>query len=228
MNTKDKAASAREEIEQMLPWHAAGALNRREARLIEEALEQDASLAHQYELVREELAETIHLNETLGAPSSRAMEKLMAGIAAEARPVRTRSTASLWHRVSERLSSLSPATLAWSATAAAAIIAIQAGLLTSFTVGERSGAQFETASSGAPTSTAAGQFALVGFVPQASAADITRWLEENKLVIVEGPRAGGLFRVRVAEAGVPADEVARRLERLRGESAVVRLIAPTR
>jgi hypothetical protein len=33
--------------------------------------------------VREELAETIHLNETLGAPSARAMEKLFDAIDAE-------------------------------------------------------------------------------------------------------------------------------------------------
>jgi hypothetical protein len=36
-----------------------------------------------YDLVRQELAETIHLNETLGAPSERAMEKLFIAIEAE-------------------------------------------------------------------------------------------------------------------------------------------------
>ena len=36
-----------------------------------------------YDLVRQELAETIHLNETLGVPSARAMEKLFAAIEAE-------------------------------------------------------------------------------------------------------------------------------------------------
>jgi hypothetical protein len=34
-------------------------------------------------LVRQEIAETIHLNETLGAPSERAVEKLFAAIEAE-------------------------------------------------------------------------------------------------------------------------------------------------
>jgi hypothetical protein len=38
----------------------------------------------QYDFVREELGETIHLNETLYAPSARAMEKLVAAIDAEA------------------------------------------------------------------------------------------------------------------------------------------------
>src|SRR5205807_5783990 len=73
----------RQEIERLLPWHAAGTLSRREADLVERALAGDTELAHRYDLVRQELAETIHLNETLGAPSERAMEKLFAAIEAE-------------------------------------------------------------------------------------------------------------------------------------------------
>ena len=40
-------------------------------------------LAQRYELVRQELAGAVLLNETLGAPSARAMEKLSAAISAE-------------------------------------------------------------------------------------------------------------------------------------------------
>ena len=36
---------------------------------VEKALRQDPGLARQLDLVREEFAETIHFNETLGAPS---------------------------------------------------------------------------------------------------------------------------------------------------------------
>jgi hypothetical protein len=73
----------RQEIEELLPWHAARTLSRREADLVERALAADAELARRYDLVRQELGETIHLNETLGAPSARAMEKLLAAIEAE-------------------------------------------------------------------------------------------------------------------------------------------------
>jgi hypothetical protein len=73
----------RHEIESMLPWHAAGTLGRRDAERVERALAEDGELARRYELVREELAETIRLNEMLGAPSARAMEKLFAAIDAE-------------------------------------------------------------------------------------------------------------------------------------------------
>ena len=53
------------------------------AERVERALAEDNELAQRYELVREDLAETIRLNEMLGAPSARAMEKLFAAIDAE-------------------------------------------------------------------------------------------------------------------------------------------------
>ena len=82
MNTKNKEPE-QSDIEELLPWHAAGTLSRRDAQRVEEALASDAELARRYALVREELGETIHLNETLGAPSAHAMEKLFAKIDAE-------------------------------------------------------------------------------------------------------------------------------------------------
>src|SRR5438094_9040197 len=92
----------RRKIEELLPWHATGALHRRDADGVEQALAGDRELARRYELVREELAETIHLNETLGAPSARAMEKLFAAIdAEEARSPRHRRSFDLGQRVSE-------------------------------------------------------------------------------------------------------------------------------
>ena len=73
----------RHKIEELLPWHATGTLSHRDADRVEQALAGDRELARRYELVRQELAETTLLNETLGAPSARAMEKLFAAINAE-------------------------------------------------------------------------------------------------------------------------------------------------
>jgi anti-sigma-K factor RskA len=73
----------RHEVEELLPWYATGTLSGRDAQRVEQALAGDRELARRYELVRRELAETTHLNQTLGAPSARAMEKLFAAINAE-------------------------------------------------------------------------------------------------------------------------------------------------
>src|ERR671924_794363 len=118
MNTISKEPEPRE-IEALLPWYAAGTLSRRDADRVEQALAGDRELARQYDLVREELAETIHLNESLGAPSARAMEKLFAAIdAEEARAPRRQRSFDIGARITEFLSGFTPRTLAWSAAAA--------------------------------------------------------------------------------------------------------------
>ena len=77
MNTTND--SERGDIEDLLPWHAAGTLDYREAQSVEAALASDPELARRYELVREELAQTIHLNEfsgrTVGARHGRAVRQ---------------------------------------------------------------------------------------------------------------------------------------------------------
>jgi len=115
------------EIEMLLPWHAAGTLNARDARRVEEALASDPELARQYAAIRGEYEETIHLNESLGAPSARAMQRLLAAIDAE--PARATSSLPLSARISTFFASLSPRTLAWSASLGAIALLLQAGII---------------------------------------------------------------------------------------------------
>jgi hypothetical protein len=222
MNGMKQEAPERQEIEELLPWHAAGTLSRRDAQRVEDALARDPELARRYALVRDELGETIHLNETLGAPSARALETLSAKIDAE--PARRQAaTFNLGSRIAEFFASLSPRTLAWSASAAALAILLQAGLITGVMLKETKTAGYETAS--APTTdSGAGAFALIRFAPQASSDDVTRFLEANKLSIAAGPMAGGLYRVRIAVTGIPKGELARIIKKLQ-EDKVVGFIA---
>ena len=120
--------SPHSEIEELLPWHAAGTLSAREAQSVEAALERDPELKRRYELVREELAQTIHLNETLGAPSARAMTELFAKIDAEPKR-RAAPSLNLGARMAAFFDSLSPRTLAWSAGAAALAIVLQPAVI---------------------------------------------------------------------------------------------------
>ena len=125
---KKEASELPEDIELLLPWHAAGTLSRRDAARVEQALANDNVLAARYELVREELGEAIRLNENLGAPSARAMEALFQKIDAE--PKREmKSNFSLGAWLTEMFASFSPRTLAYGATAAALAIVLQAGIL---------------------------------------------------------------------------------------------------
>ena len=132
------------EIEVLLPWHAAGTLNARDARRVDEALARDPELARQYAVIREEYAETISLNESLGAPSARAMQKLFAAIDGE--PARTPSVSlNLSARISEFFAALSPRTLAWSASLGALALLLQAGVIGAVLVKNQT-SSFQTAS----------------------------------------------------------------------------------
>ena len=212
--------SEREEIEALLPWHAAGTLSRRDAQKVEQALASDTDLATQYSLIRDELVETIGLNESLGVPSARAMQKLMADIEADASTARrTRPSFNLGEWLSEKLSSFSPRTLAWSASAAALAIVLQAGLLAGMFVNERQGdATFKTASvernqAVKPTE------AMIGFTPQANIAEITKLMQAYKMAIVDGP-ASDMYTVRFAMTGMPKEELGRVLKQLQDEKTV--------
>ena len=222
MNTTNKETHS--DIEELLPWHAAGTLSRRDAQRVEEALAGDPELARRFAMVREELGETILLNETLGAPSAHAMEKLFAKIDAE--PLRKQAVSlNLGARVSEFFASLSPRTLAWSAGAAAIAILLQAGLIAGITIKEKSAGGYETASAPS-TDPGVGAFTIIRFAPQATQDDVTKFLEANKLQVAAGPMSGGLYKVRVAVTGLPKAELARIVKKLQ-EDKVVGFIATT-
>lgn len=224
MNTTKNQAP--DEIEELLPWHAAGTLSRREAERVDEALARDPELARRYELVREEFGETIHLNETLGAPSTRALDKLMRQIDAE--PKRAAMSFNLGARISEFFASLTPRTVAWSAAAAAVAIVLQAGLIAGVVMNQPTvGGGYQTASAPATTQAPApGAHALIRFAPQASAAAITQFLAGHKISIVDGPAAGGLYRVRLGDASLPQAERDKLIQTLQADK-VVGFIAKT-
>jgi anti-sigma-K factor RskA len=216
------------EIEMLLPWHAAGTLNARDVRRVEEALGRDSELAKQYAVIREEYAETIDLNESLGAPSARAMQNLFAAIDAE--PARKPSASlNLASRVSRFFASLSPRTLAWSASLGALALLLQAGVIGAVLVKNQSATyQVASLSTNEPVTRALGgespPRALVRFVPDARVADITALLDHYQASIVDGAK-GGLFRLQFGNKAMTKDEAASLLSRLQGEKIVSLAVA---
>ena len=219
-------------IEMLLPFHAAGTLSARDARRVEDALASDPELARQYAVIREEYAETISLNESLGAPSARAMAKLFAAIDEE--PVRKPSlSVSLSARISEFFARLSPRTLAWSASLGAVALLLQAGVIGAVLMKNQT-ASFQTASlslnePSAPitrdlASSAAPTRALVRFAPEARIADITALLDSYQASIVDGAK-GGMFRLQFGNKAMSKDETAGLIGRLQREKIVSLAVA---
>jgi anti-sigma-K factor RskA len=221
MMSLNREAPQRQDIEALLPWHAAGTLSRRDSDRVEQALASDRELARRYELVREELNETIHLNETLGAPSARAMEKLFAAIDAEAPVAKRASSFNFMSRVVEFMSSFSPRTLAYAGTAAAIALMVQAAVLTTVVVRDQSGQSNMTLASHDNGS----QRAVVRFSANASLADVTRFLDVNKAAVVHGPTRGGMYEIQLAGSPMSEPEFTNALQRMRAESRIVEFIA---
>ena len=215
------------EIEMLLPFHAAGTLSARDAKRVEDALARDGDLARQYAVIQEEYAETIGLNESLGAPSARAMTKLFAAIDGE--PARKPSMSS---RISAGISgffaSLSPRTLAWSASLGGLVLLLQAGVIGTVLVKNEQPGTFQTASlsMNEPITRSLvpeAPRALVKFAPDARVADITTLLDLYQASIVDA--RGGMFRLQFGTKAMSKDEVAGLINRLKGEKIVSLAVA---
>jgi len=206
------------EVELLLPWHAAGTLDPNEMKEVEAALASNPELVARYEWARAEFAEETAIGDAAGEPSPADIKTLFAKI--DAMPARRNQTASgLSERIAQFLASLSPRTLGWSAMAAALAIVLQAAVLGGIAFHEKTPGSYQTASvpSAAP---ADGTYVLIRFTPQATAADISTFLEANELSIVSGPSGGQLYQVRVASKKLSGDELPRVIGRLQKDKVV--------
>ncbi len=190
------------DVEALLPWHAAGTLSTRDIRRVEEALARDPDLAKQYAVIRDEYIETILLNESLGAPSLGALQKLFAAIDAEPALSVPIARLGLWARVSQFFSDLSPRTLAAAGAVGALVVVLQAGVIAAMRTKDDGGQSFRTASHSAPDAlltrglaVEVGSKALVRFAPDARMSDISNFLDTYQATIVSVSR-NGLFQLR--------------------------------
>ena len=121
------------------------------------------------------------------------------------------------------------------------IVLLQAGVITRLVMQEHESAAppvqaaaaadmptFETAS--APIVTRGlevDSYALVRFAPQASIADINKFLDAHDAAIVDGPKAGGVYRVRVAHGSLSRQQLARVVKELEADKSIVSFAAPS-
>jgi hypothetical protein len=217
---KTFAGAGPTDAEMLLPWYAAGTLGPHATRQVESALAHNVALRRQYELIREELTETIRLNESLGAPTARVGERLKGALVADAAtPLRKKNASTRWRRPRSWLLGLSPHGLKWSVPIAVLALLLQVGL-----IGDLSG--LFRISDGVDRKPANDVYAFVSFAPEAGSSDITRFLHAHRAQVVEGPRANGIYKIRV-EGSLSEDDVAALLEDIRQPNDVVRFIGTT-
>jgi hypothetical protein len=214
----------RAELEELLPFYANGRISAADKSRIDKALASNAELRARLEIVREDMAETALLNESLGAPSPRALDRLMAGIEAEPRqaPLMARARGGMIAWLGRWLAAQPPRRLAYAGAAALAIMVVQGAVLTGLALRGGSGG-FETAS--APTQ-ASERYVLLSFSPDAKASDIAAFFRRYEASVVDGPRANGFFKVRVGDAKLSTAQVDAIAARMKAEAGIVSFVAP--
>jgi anti-sigma factor RsiW len=223
MNTNE--SDGNRALADLLPFYATGKLPLADMQRIEVALAGDAALRRELALVEEEQIATVQANEMLGLPSSGAANRFFAAL--EAEPARTTPRAlakDVFAWIGERLQSLAPRQMAYAGTAAALLLLAQAGYIGVLLHGE-SGEIYRQAS--VDGATGEGSFAMLAFMPEAKAVDVSRLLEAAHAVVVDGPRAGGFFKVRIGAKDMPKADRDAVLARIAAEKTIVRFVAPS-
>jgi anti-sigma factor RsiW len=224
MNAQSVEDTEREEIEMLLPWYVTGRLDPVDLAKVEAYLAAHPQFARQLDLAREEREETVAANEALGFPPAGAAERIMAALPA-ARPgwaVLRALTAAL-QQLGDLFAAPTAAAVRWAAVAAAVLLALQAVAIVTL-MSERSGT-YQTASG---PQAGDGISVLVTFAEEAKASAISQLLTDFDATIVDGPKAGGVYKVRLrTEDRSPAAREAL-VRRLAERRDIVRAVLPSR
>jgi anti-sigma-K factor RskA len=220
MSEKPSTLSEREEIELLLPWYVMGRLDQADAAKVETALARDPSLERQFQLIREEHDQSAHGNEAIpDRPASKA-DRLMRDLARRQAP-RAASTPSVWDRLTDFFALPELGAVRWAAAAAALVIVLQAGVISTLTLRQSGG---YLPASGETVTGDRGTVALVGFVGGATTQAVIDLLAGHDMAILDGPNASGAFTVRIGPQTMSEAERDAKIEALRGRGDVVAVV----
>ncbi len=236
MTDRDTLPDDQDEIDLLLPWYATDRLSPEERERVRRALDAEPARETRLALAREEQGETIAVAEALPRPSGRARDDLFARIEAiegarnRAKPASAQpggvaaGPAGLAARLLAWIETLGPRPIALAGFAAALLVVVQTGWIAGTLVAPTGGGTYTTASHDEARD---GSFALVAFAPGATAAQITALLAEREMTIADGPRAGGLYRVRLSAKALGPQERDGLIALLRARPDVVGFVAPS-
>jgi hypothetical protein len=210
----------REEIEMLLPWYATGSLSRADMARVESYLARHPHVARQLDLVRDEQAQAVAANERAGWPSAGAVERLMAALPGGS-PRRAGALRFQWIR--DFFAFPTAGGVRWAAAGVAALLAVQTAAIATLLLSDRGGS-YQVASG--QQGGGEGVSALIAFTDEATAPAISRLLAEFSANIVDGPKAGGLYTIRLRMEDRSLAEV--QLRRLQERRDIVRSVLRTR
>jgi anti-sigma factor RsiW len=210
----------REEIEKLLPWYVTGRLGLADTSRVESYLRQHPQMLTHLSLMRAEREETKRANEAIWPPTGLA-DRLMASVS----PTRMRlSGRGLLSSFGQFFSKPTARGVRWAAVAAGLVVLAQAAVITTLLM--RDGDHTYQVAAGA--SQGNGVAALIAFSDDAKAQDIAQLLAEFDARIVDGPKPGGLYQIRMRSFEKSRRARDALLNRLAGRREVVRTVLPSR
>ena len=222
MSKSTDTTTERDDIEMLLPWYVTGKLDAADRTRVEAYLTSTPDLARQVDLIRAEQTEARRVNEALRAPASLTVERLLAAVPG---PHKAGAMSRVATMIRAFFTMPSAGMVRLAATAAGVVMLLQAATV-GYLLSERPSAGYQQASGG-PSATLPGRFALVRFADAATAKEIATTLADLEMSVVEGPRQGALFRVRLGEADLSDDARDARIDALRRRTNVVSLVTPS-
>ncbi len=218
MTNETEVLSEADEFEALLPWFVSGKISAADKAKVDAYLAQHPEVRAHIALARDEADDIFAANAQIEAPRD-ALDKLKASLATSPSARLHSVKASLIDKLGLFLSELAPRQLAYAGISAALAIAVLGGSLGSLLSGGQ-GAGYQTAA-GPGASAVKGTFALVTFQAAASAGNLSAFLSENKITIVDGPKAGGVFRVRLSDDVLSNNETGAALAKLKSRADLV-------
>jgi len=237
--TSASAATQRpdDDLELLLPFYAAGKLSPPETRRIEARLTGDAGFRRRLDLIEEERGQTVLLNDSIAPPLSATRERLFAMIDAEiaATPAGRaahqgnhdgiaaggqeglRGGLRAW--LAGLAAAITPRAMGYAVAGLAALAIVQAGVLAHLASAGRDRPDVYVTAS-APVAPG-GVHVLARFAPGVTMTAVAAWLRDNGMRIVDGPKPGDLWRLRIAADAAGKEAAMRKLQASPGVFATV-------
>jgi hypothetical protein len=209
-------------IEQLLPWYVTRKLEASELIEVENALKRFPELRAQLELIRAEMTDTVKLNETTAMPRAGATERFMGLVQKDLQRPAPEKPA-LFKGLLEWLALQLAGPPRWAVAAAVLAIVVQAALIGGLVV-ERQGSGFHTAGGG--ESLSEGTLVLARFSDGVTMAVLTERLAALDIAIVDGPKAGGLFTLRIGPDDMTVSKRDKKIAALKANSDFVVFVGP--
>lgn len=225
MNSENELLSEADEIAALLPWYVSGKISAADRARVDSYAKLHPAVLDHIGLARDEADIVFSDNSAIHAPRD-ALRRLQESVASSPAARLHGMKASLIDHIGVWLGGLAPRQLAYAGVAAALAIAVQAASIGSLLSNRPSSTGFETAS-GPGSELSKGTFALVAFQPAAPQSTLTAFLADNKFVIVDGPKTGGIYRLRLADAVVTKADLDAAIAKLKARGDLISFVSAT-